>query len=93
MGIEIASGFPTTHTSVQVSWAPRRIPECLHLSSQGPYTHIFGFSTQQVSTPIPGAHAGPRVQLPVGGTTPSATVTSATLPGLMLFRLLSIFHG
>ena len=91
VGIAIASGFPTTHASVQVSRAPRRIPECLHLSSQGPYTHlVFQLNRFLLQFPV---HAGPHVQLPVGGTIPSATVTSATLPGLMLFRLLSIFHG
>ena len=58
VGIAIASGFPTTHASVQVSRAPRRIPECLHLSSQGPYTHlVFQLNRFLLQFPV---HAGPR---------------------------------
>ena len=42
--------------------------------------HTFGFSTQPVSTPIPGARR-PTCAAPVGGTIPSVTVTSTTMPG------------
>ena len=59
VGIAIVSGFPTTHASVQVSRAPRRIPECLHLNSQGPYTHlVFQLNRFLLQFPV---HAGPHV--------------------------------